>query len=254
MLPELNRLIDLQEIDKLILEVTEDLARLPRELEEQSLRLEELQTEQAGLLQERESLQKQRRELEGEISSLEAGIKSSRQRLMQIKSNLEYRAMLKEIAFKEDQRDQKETQVLELLDQIEAKSQAIALQDQRLKELEQFLRRRQGEIQAEIRSLKDKLAGLEERRQLLRQELPPMLLQRYEFIRQRYNSTTVTEVRQGVCLGCHMNILPQQYIDLQKGLEILQCPHCQRILYWLGEEEEEEPAPPKRASRKASAS
>jgi predicted nucleic acid-binding Zn-ribbon protein len=34
-----------------------------------------------------------------------------------------------------------------------------------------------------------------------------------------------------------MNILPQQFIDLQKGEEILQCPHCQRILYWPGEEE-----------------
>ena len=32
-----------------------------------------------------------------------------------------------------------------------------------------------------------------------------------------------------------MNILPQQFIDLQKGLEILQCPHCQRILYWADE-------------------
>jgi predicted nucleic acid-binding Zn-ribbon protein len=35
-----------------------------------------------------------------------------------------------------------------------------------------------------------------------------------------------------------MNILPQQFIDLQKGLEILQCPHCQRILYWADEEGE----------------
>jgi hypothetical protein len=34
-----------------------------------------------------------------------------------------------------------------------------------------------------------------------------------------------------------MNILPQQFIDLQKGLEILQCPHCQRILYWADEVE-----------------
>ncbi|MBU4233633.1 MAG: hypothetical protein KKF43_14045, partial [Proteobacteria bacterium] len=46
---------------------------------------------------------------------------------------------------------------------------------------------------------------------------------------QRRNSSAICPVHEGVCLGCHMNILPQQFIDLQKGLEILQCPHCQRI-------------------------
>ena len=45
-----------------------------------------------------------------------------------------------------------------------------------------------------------------------------------------------------------MNILPQQFIDLQKGLEILQCPHCQRILYWLEEVEETEEAGAQQAS------
>ena len=48
---------------------------------------------------------------------------------------------------------------------------------------------------------------------------------------------------EGVCFGCHMNILPQQFIDLQKGVEILQCPHCQRILYWQEEEAEGDSGP-----------
>jgi hypothetical protein len=59
------------------------------------------------------------------------------------------------------------------------------------------------------------------------------MFKRYEFIRQRRNGTAIAPVREGVCLGCNMNVLPQQFIDLQKGEEILQCPHCQRILYWL---------------------
>jgi predicted nucleic acid-binding Zn-ribbon protein len=74
----------------------------------------------------------------------------------------------------------------------------------------------------------------------LREGLPAALLKRYEFINQRRNGGAIAEVRQGVCTGCHMNILPQQFIDLQKGEEILQCPHCQRILYWLGDDEGEE--------------
>ena len=53
------------------------------------------------------------------MAMLDDGITRSRQRLMEIKDNIEYKAMLKEIAFKEDRKDQKETEILEVLDQIE---------------------------------------------------------------------------------------------------------------------------------------
>jgi predicted nucleic acid-binding Zn-ribbon protein len=242
LLPELSLLIDLQELDKEILEVTQSLGQLPEELQAQAQAMEAQQAELAANLQELENLKAQRRDKEGEMADLEQGIKTSRQRLMEIKNNIEYRAMLKEIAFKEDQRDQMETKVLELMDQMEAQNQRLAAHKSRLDELQQAFTRRQKEIEVQLKELKKRAADLEKKREILRQRLPAALLKRYEFIRQRHNSTTMAEVRQGVCLGCHMNILPQQFIDLQKGEEILQCPHCQRILYWLGEEEETESA------------
>lgn len=239
MLPELSKLIDLQELDKVIREVGQKLAQLPEELQAGATALEELKGEHTVSLQELEALKSQRRETEGEMADMEAGIKKSRQRLMEIKSNIEYKAMLKEIAFKEDQRDQKETRVLELMELMEAKNQAIAAQDQQLKEQQAALAQQQVAMEAEMGKLKGQLARLEDQRKKLRKGVPAQLLKRYEFIRQRRNGTAVAPVRHGVCLGCHMNILPQQFIDLQKGEEILQCPHCSRILYWLGEEAEE---------------
>jgi len=252
LLPELSQLIDLQEIDKEITEATQKLEQLPQEVEQQQRELEELEQAQAALLQQQEDLQRQRRETEAEVADLEAGIKKSRVRLMEIKSTIEHRAMLKEIAFKEDQRDQKETRVLELLELLEAQKQTLADQKRRFQELQNLLAERRREVEAQVKELQVQKAKMEGRRQTICRKLPPLLLKRYEFVRQRRNSTTVSEVRLGVCLGCHMNILPQQYIDLQKGEEILQCPHCQRILYWLGEEEEEEPEGKKPLSRSAS--
>ena len=52
--------------------------------------LEELKVRQAAHLQEVEDLQKQRRETETESAEMEDGIKKSRARLMEIKSNIEY--------------------------------------------------------------------------------------------------------------------------------------------------------------------
>jgi predicted nucleic acid-binding Zn-ribbon protein len=150
--------------------------------------------------------------------------------------------MLKEIAFKEDQRDQKETRILELLELIGNQSQRVAELEQRLQEQQEVLDRLQGEVESQTAKLQEQLAGLQGRRREMRKGVPAPLLKRYEFIRSRRNGSAVAPVSEGVCLGCHMNILPQQFIDLQKGVEILQCPHCQRILYWQDEEEAVEEA------------
>jgi predicted nucleic acid-binding Zn-ribbon protein len=235
LLPELSKLIDVQELDKVIQEVAEELQRLPDELKAAEAALEDLQAQQAAAFQELENLQKKRRDTEADIAEMEASIKKSRGRLMEIKSNLEYKAMLKEIAFKEDQRDQRETRLLELLEQIEAKGRALAEIEAQVKERQAVLARQAAEVATEVKKLAARRAGLEEQRKKLRKGLPPQLLKRYEFIRQRRNGTAIALVYEGVCSGCHMNILPQQFIDLQKGEEILQCPHCQRILYWQEE-------------------
>ncbi len=239
MLPELRQLIEVQEVDRAILEITQTLDKAPGELAAQAAALEALQQEHAARLQELEDLKKQRKEVEEEMADMEAGIKKSRQRLMEIKSNIEYKAMLKEIAFKEDQRDQRETKILELMDLMEQQNRSLADLDVQLKEQEAAMARLKAELEGQVAQLKADLAVLEEKKKKLRKGVPAPLLKRYEFIRQRRNGTAIAPVREGVCLGCHMNILPQQFIDLQKGLEIIQCPHCQRLLYWLEEVEEE---------------
>ncbi len=242
MLPELSKLIEVQELDKVIQEVVGELERLPGELKTEEAALEDLKTRQTAGLQELEDLQKQRRDTEAETAEMEEGIKKSRSRLMEIKSNIEYKAMLKEIAFKEDQRDQRETRMLELLEQMEAQNKALEEIEAQIKERQDNLAQKSAVVAEAVKKFEGRRAELEEQRKKLRKGVPAQLLKRYEFIRQRRNGTAIAPVQEGVCFGCHMNILPQQFIDLQKGEEILQCPHCQRILYWQEEEAEGEAA------------
>lgn len=242
MLPELSKLIEVQELDKVIQEVVEELERLPGELKAEETALEDQMAQQAAGLQELEDLQKQRRDTETEIAEMEDGITKSRGRLMEIKSNIEYKAMLKEISFKEDQRDQRETRMLQLMEQMESRKQALADLEAQIKERQAVLAQESAKVAAAVKKLEARRAGLDEQRKKMRKKVPAPLLKRYEFIRERRNGTAIAPVQEGVCFGCHMNILPQQFIDLQKGAEILQCPHCQRILYWQEEEAEGEAA------------
>jgi predicted nucleic acid-binding Zn-ribbon protein len=242
LLPELEQLIGLQELDKEILDLSLNLDKLPQDLKKKDQERADLEAEKSACSQELEILKGQLREMESEVTDLEEGIKASRQRLMDINKELELKAMLKEIGFREDQRDQKETRVLELLDQVEAQKQTVAEKEQALQLLQKDYKRQAAEVATRMEELEQQRTLLVEKRDVLKQELPAPLLKRYDFIRQRRNGSAISEVKEGVCLGCHMNILPQQFIDLQKGEEIIQCPHCQRILYWVGEEENDDTA------------
>ena len=42
----------------------------------------------------------------------------------------------------------------------------------------------------------------------------------------------VVSVRNGTCQGCNMNIPPQLYNVLQRGVTVETCPSCHRIIYW----------------------
>jgi predicted nucleic acid-binding Zn-ribbon protein len=236
LLPELSRLIEVQEIDREIQATQRELDQLPEDLRAVEEVLAQLIEERAAHLQKLEDCKTQRQEIDSDITEMEESIKKSRQRLMEIKSNIEYKAMLKEIAYKEDQRDQRETRILEIMERLEEEKRAVAAKDEEIKEKEGDISQQRQAVEAQVARLKAELARQEKQRQQLRKGVPAQLLKRYEFIRQRRNGTAIAQVVEGFCLGCHMNILPQQFIDLQKGEEILQCPHCQRVLYWLDEE------------------
>ena len=60
--------------------------------------------------------------------------------------------------------------------------------------------------------------------------LDKRLLARYDRIRRRFPNAVVP-VDRGTCMGCHVNVPPQVYINLLKGDEVLNCPNCQRIMY-----------------------
>lgn len=43
----------------------------------------------------------------------------------------------------------------------------------------------------------------------------------------------IVPVTAGVCSGCRIMIPPQTFIELQGGHKIINCPNCQRLIYWV---------------------
>jgi predicted nucleic acid-binding Zn-ribbon protein len=57
------------------------------------------------------------------------------------------------------------------------------------------------------------------------------VLATFERVSQRRNGVAMAQARDGVCTICHVRLRPQVYNTVLKNEQILQCDHCNRILY-----------------------
>src|SRR5678815_3455188 len=49
----------------------------------------------------------------------------------------------------------------------------------------------------------------------------------------KLRGSAMAEARDGMCQVCHVKLRLQLYSDLKRNEEIVQCPACNRILYYL---------------------
>ncbi len=79
-----------------------------------------------------------------------------------------------------------------------------------------------------------------ESRGILLEKFDTKILTFYEKIRRWAKDTAVVPVRKQACYGCFMKISDKAYAEVIKSDEIINCPHCGRILFKEKEEEVKE--------------
>ena len=84
---------------------------------------------------------------------------------------------------------------------------------------------------------KDRNSVYKERSELL-ENFDNKILTFYEKIKRWAKNTAVVPVKKQACYGCFMKINDKTYAEVIKSEEIVNCPHCGRILYKEVETEE----------------
>ena len=82
---------------------------------------------------------------------------------------------------------------------------------------------------------KDRKIVYKERSELL-EKFDNKILTFYEKIKRWAKDSAVVPVKKQACYGCHMKINDKTYAEVIKAEEIINCPHCGRILYKDNEE------------------
>ncbi|MFK5926055.1 MAG: C4-type zinc ribbon domain-containing protein [Desulfuromusa sp.] len=228
---KMNLLKDLQEIDQEISAIEATRQGYRNELdvfEADATRVQGMLTQlndEVALLQQSEAeLQQGLLKERDNVSRVEA-------RLPEIQTQKEYVAVLKEIDIAKKANKDVE-------DQMQTKQQEVAILESDLQEKESELAAIQEKSEARGAELQQLLAESEEvllkrtqTREAVSAELPVSLLRKYHTLFQRRGGLALALASHGACLGCHMQLPPQQYNKLLKVAEIQTCPHCNRILY-----------------------
>jgi uncharacterized protein len=234
---QINYLIQLQKLDKTIDHIYLSAEENPKKIEEIDQETRGFQETFQAFTEELNEIQKQRRALEREVEEFGQKIKKSQVKLMEVKTNKEYRAMLTEIDELKKTKVSKEDLLLEFMEKIE---KGVEKQKALKKSLE--AKKAEGELkkeylEAESREYEKELSEQNWKRNELCARVNSALLRQYEFLKNRLRGMDVAEVKEAACLGCNMHIPPQLFNELHRQDRIITCPSCLRILYLRGPSE-----------------
>ena len=235
MIEELETLCEMQKLDTKLIEYERKRAEAPRRLAEIERDLQNAKDKIAKAKEVIEELEKERRRKEQELDTEKERIKKSQSKLHEIKTNKEYQAVLKETEAAQAANDKTEEEVILLLERIEElrkdHDSSLAHAKKRDKEVEAEKK----ELEKEMISVKSAVTELRKERDGLLSRVGGEAKARYKVLIDKRGGLAVVNVKNGVCLGCYMNIPPQLFIEVMKNARLITCPSCNRIFYYREE-------------------
>jgi len=234
MSPDLQQLIDLQNLETAIEEARRRIAAHPQRIADADARLAHAKDALETARQRLKASQEARREQEREAATFQSRLSKFKDQLSAVKTNREYQAMQLEIETAQKELGIVEERVLERMMEGDALSAEV-------KKAEQALAAQQKEVEAEKKTLAEELVTVEaalkdatEGRQALVKSLPPKLVALFEQVsRARKGIAIAIATRDGLCSACHVRLRPQAFQEVRRNDQIIQCPSCNRILYYI---------------------
>lgn len=178
-----------------------------------------------------QNLQTDSRNLEMEISMDKERISNIDGRLSKVSNNKEFHALTKEAEKAKKGNSDRVKAIEEAKAKIASLSEQLAALETKEAEMVGILENRKKEVGAQVSEADKQIEVFIQDKAGLLNEIQPPLLNRYNRIR-NVHKDAVTFARNGRCNSCNVNLPPQLYIQVQKGLEVINCPSCQRIIYF----------------------
>jgi len=229
---EFEKLIQLQKLDAEIKNTSLFLENIPRQIEdinkkkENSLKIITLAKEKMA------QNQKKRRDLEAEVKDVKAKISKYNLQLNDVKTNIEYKSLLKEIEEAQKNISEMEDEIINemlIADEIE---EEIKEATQKYSEVEKEFSKEKEILEQKQRESETKKKELNQEKEELISKIPDDRAGLYSQIFKSKNGIALSPLTGDFCSLCHMRVRPQVLNELKGNETIILCENCGRILYF----------------------
>ena len=232
MLETIEKLLVLQDRDRKIHRVQQELAQIAPERETLRNRASSTQTQLDAAKNRVKQIESERKRLELEVESKKTQIEKYANQQLQTRKNEEYRALAHEIeTCKADIMKIEDSEIV-LMEQTEVAQKEVIRATLAANEAKKLAETLIAELGQREENFKKELAALQQDRAQLASAVDESARNRYDRLLKSKGDNAVVGIEHGVCGGCHMKLQAQLIVSCQAQAEIVSCSSCGRILYY----------------------
>jgi len=227
----LLQLIRLQDVDLELRELEKVRDHYPGEI---SARAQEISDARSGLEELEntlEELARQQRQIERELGDAQVSLKEHEERFSVVATNKEYDALQMEIEACKSGISERESRILDIIENTERISEQIAGEKEGVEEVCTEQQVRIDELQSKLATLQQEVDAVTARREVVSKDIDARVLHLYDR-RRRGNGLSVAGVRKGACGSCFRELPAQQKSDVRRSERMNTCESCGAILVW----------------------
>jgi hypothetical protein len=232
MTDEIAALIQLKDVDARIQNLTTLIDVVPEQIAERTRKVELLREDCGRKRTKQEELKVKRRSQEKEVEDFSAKIHKFELQQFEVKTNKEYQALLHEIALLKERRSQVEGEIIEIMEQEENSARDLKEFEGKISREETVAAEEKGKLEADLERARQELTVVDGEKSALLVKLTFPVRSRYERVSEGKGGMAVTAVRNRACGTCRTNLPPQTLNEIRKGLQVITCETCGRLLVW----------------------
>ncbi len=176
-------------------------------------------------------LEKKKKSKELDVAAKEEAARKHAAQLNDLKSNDAYKAMQQEIEAEKKAAGDIETEVLQVMEDIDKAKAEEKAATAEYKKTEEFSKKDLEKLEAEMSHAKGRFETAKAERDASAALVGPAEMKVYNHIRSRGKPDAVVPIIGGHCGSCQITLTPGLSLEVAKMKSLVTCESCQRILY-----------------------
>jgi hypothetical protein len=235
---DVQKLIELQQVDSRMSALRAEVAALPKEVAQIEAKLAGSKAAVEKAQNAIKADETTRRKHESDIKDQQEKISKYRDQSLKVKTNQEYKALMSEIEHAEAEIQKSEDKTLEIMVAADARKDTLKQAEAALKADTAENEKEKEHARLQTAEDEKQLAELDAQRKELRSGVSEEPLTHYDRVLKLRGSALAPVYEDESCSACRVRLRPQVFQDVKSSDEFVTCFYCNRILYFV-------PPPPK---------